>query len=151
MKRLHLVIGSLAVTGLLLPLFSSPVAAVSTTFTVNTTSDVSDGSGCTLSHCTLREAIIAANAHPGRDTIAFNIVGGGIQEIDVCSSLPTSPDPVIIDGYTQPGASPNTLAAAPAFNTVILIEVLGNRSGNGFYITAGDSVVRGLKLRRFNF
>src|SRR5690606_17307512 len=48
---------------------------------VNTTSDTNDGA-CNASHCSLREAIIASNATSSiRDTIQFNINGGGQQTI----------------------------------------------------------------------
>jgi hypothetical protein len=41
------------------------------------------------------------------DTIAFNILGTGVHTISPMSALPVITDPLIIDGYTQPGASPN--------------------------------------------
>ena len=40
------------------------------TFVVNTLNDIDDGL-CTISHCSLREAIQASNANPGMDTITF--------------------------------------------------------------------------------
>src|SRR5690349_9027375 len=58
------------------------------------------------------------------DTIAFSIPGSGVQTIIPASPLPTITDPVIIDGYTQPGASPNTLSAAD--NAVLLVELNGS-------------------------
>jgi len=45
--------------------------ALAATFTVNSTADPGDGV-CSASECTLREAISAANAAPGTDTINFN-------------------------------------------------------------------------------
>ena len=54
----------------------------------------------------LRDAIICANNSPGTDTIDFNIPGTGPHTIQPLSDLPWITDPVIIDGYTQPGASP---------------------------------------------
>jgi CSLREA domain-containing protein len=84
-----------------------PLAGI--TFTVNSTADPGSGS-CDATECTLREAITAANAAAGTDTIAFNIPAAGLQTIRPTSVLPAITSPVIIDGYTQPGASPNTLA-----------------------------------------
>src|SRR5205085_12217638 len=56
---------------------------------------------------------------------------------------------LVIDGYTQPGASPNTLAIGD--NAIILVEVNGNgASFNGLTITAGNSTVRGLVINGFN-
>src|SRR6202021_2635340 len=56
----------------------------------------------------LRGAITGADANPGLDTITFNIPGAGLQVINLLSALPTISDPVILDGFTQPGAQPNT-------------------------------------------
>ena len=50
-------------------------ASAQTTFTVNTTNDVDDAT-CNALHCSLREAINAANQAAGTDTIAFDIPGG---------------------------------------------------------------------------
>ena len=47
--------------------------------------------------------------HAGLDTIAFAVPGVGPHTIQPLSALPTVTDMVVIDGYTQPGASPNTL------------------------------------------
>ncbi len=38
------------------------------------------------------------------DTIAFNIPGAGVHTITPLTGLPQITDPVIIDGYTQPGS-----------------------------------------------
>lgn len=40
-------------------------------YTVNSTADTTPN-GCTLGNCTLREAVIAANANPGEDDIVFD-------------------------------------------------------------------------------
>src|SRR5271154_3403576 len=61
----------------------------------------------------LRQAILDANVHAnqgGPDLIAFNIAGTSVHTISPSTALPTITDPVIIDGYSQPGSSPNTLA-----------------------------------------
>ncbi len=79
------------------------------TFVVTSPADPGDGVCNTT--CTLREAISAANAKPGADVINFNIPGiGGTLTVAPTSALPSITDPVTIDGYTQPGASANTLA-----------------------------------------
>ena len=88
-----------AVFALLLVCASSSAA----TFTVNSAADTDDGV-CNAANCTLREAINAANANPGPDTIHFAI-GSGPKTISVTSPLPTITDPVTIDGTTQPGYS----------------------------------------------
>jgi len=146
-------------------LFSLPAAlfltasAQAATIIVNSTADTVANDGV----CTLREAIIAANtntvsgaaagecaagqASPTVDTIAFNIPGSGVHTIIPTSALPAITDPVLIDGYTQPGASPNTLAVGN--DAVLLIEI--NRAaftGDLFQFSGGGSgsTVRGLVI-----
>ncbi len=87
-----------------LPLVALAVATISTaaTFTVTNTNDSGAGS--------LRQAILDANANPGLDTIAFNISGSGVHTIALSTTLDTITGPVFLDGYSQPGASANTLA-----------------------------------------
>ena len=111
-------------------------------FVVMNTNDSGPGS--------LRQAIFNANANPGLDTIAFAIPGAGMHTISPTSPLPNITDPVVIDGYTQPGSSPNTLANGD--NAVLLIELNGSvRVGtDGLTIAAGSSTVRGLVINSFN-
>src|SRR3989442_2742136 len=87
------------------------------TLTVTNTADSGPGS--------LRQAILDANADASTNdvSIEFNIPGSGVQTIAPLSSLPYITHSVSIDGYTQPGASPNTLANAD--NAVLLIELSG--------------------------
>src|SRR5687767_13513892 len=79
------------------PMPASPMAGL--TFTVNSTADPGSGT-CDATECTLREAMDAANAAPGLDTIDFNIPGAGPHTITPASAFPTITTPVIIDGYT---------------------------------------------------
>ena len=76
--------------------------ACAKTFTVTNVKDAGAGS--------LRQAIIDANAQVGIDQIVFNIPGTGVHTIAPQTVLPTIVDQVTIDGYTQPGAHPNTKA-----------------------------------------
>ncbi len=135
-------IGLFLATGLLV--FS---AASATTYTVTTTADSGPGS--------LRQAITDANGNVGADTIEFNIVGSGVQTIAPASALPQITDGVTIDGYTQPGASPNTNAPDQGTNAVLLIEIDGTNTGTGseaavlfFAPASGNSAVRGLVINR---
>src|SRR5437667_6717641 len=118
-----------------------PASLFSNTFTVTNTNDSGTGS--------LRQAILDANNNPGLDTIAFNIPSSGIHTISPATALPTITDPVIVDGYTQPGASQNTLAESDDAN--LLIELEGSSAGgaSGLRISAGSSTVRGLIINRF--
>jgi CSLREA domain-containing protein len=54
--------------------FAPSVIAAPMTFIVNTTDDADDGA-CNVAHCSLREAIKAANTNAGSDSIDFNIPG----------------------------------------------------------------------------
>jgi hypothetical protein len=95
----------------------------------------------------LREAILDANGSPGADEIDFNIPGTGVHTIQPQTPLPGVGDAVVIDGYTQPGASRNT--AATGTNAVLQVEINGNaldpaNSGPVLEIDAPNSTVRGL-------
>jgi hypothetical protein len=117
---------------------------------------------------TLREAIASINAgtdlgnsditnqNPGtfgtNDTINFNLAGAGVHTINATSALPTIVKPVTINGYTQPGASVNTLANAD--NAVLLIQLNGASAGSGTSgVTlgpgSGGSTIRGLDIANF--
>jgi len=114
------------------------------TFTVTNTSDAGPGS--------LRQAILDGNANVGLDNIDFNIPGAGPHTIQPLSALPTITEALIIDGYTQSGASSNTNGPGQALNTVLKIELDGTNAGpsaNGLRIDAGNSNVRGLVINRF--
>jgi CSLREA domain-containing protein len=114
---------------------------------VTTTADETNASDCVNS---LREAITFANSLTGTNTITFNIPGSGVQTISPTTPLPTITNPVIIDGYSQPGASPNTLTNGD--NAVLLIDLSGASAGtgvDGLHITAGNSTVRGLVINGF--
>jgi uncharacterized repeat protein (TIGR01451 family) len=104
------------------------------TFLVTNTADSGQGS--------LRQAILDANLNTGqRDTIAFNIGGGGAQTITLTSALPNITDGIFIDGATQ--ANPN---GTP------FIELNGNGVAlNGFVLGNGSagSTIRGLAINRF--
>ncbi len=110
-------------------------------FVVNSADDHNDGT-CNGADCTLREAINAANAGAGGDTITFNIPGGGVRTINVSGALGalTITKGVTIDGTTQPG-----------FGGAPLIELNGANAGSisGLTINAQDVTVKGLIINRF--
>lgn len=105
----------------------------------------------------LRQAILDANSHPNasaddRDEIHFAIPGDDVQTILPRTELPTITDPVVIDGFTQSGSSPNTNAVGQGLNTVLKIELDGNFpffNLNGLTVTCGNTVIRGLIISRF--
>lgn len=112
-----------------------------TTFLVNSADDHDDGT-CDADDCTLREALNAANASPGADTIAFNIGGGGPQTIAPGTALPVAIEPVVLDATAQPGYVDRPL-----------IELNGANAGGGvagLVLQGGQSVVRGFVINRFD-
>ncbi len=123
------------------------------TFTVNSAADTADATpgnavcADSLGRCTLRAAITEADWLAGEDRIQFNITGIAPIRIQLGSRLPlitSRSGPVVIDGYSQPGSSPNT--ATFGSNAVPGIEIRGNGQGAremGFFITSPNNVVQG--------
>ncbi|MBK9656451.1 MAG: CSLREA domain-containing protein [Rhodanobacteraceae bacterium] len=119
-------------------------------FVVSKTADTSDG--VCNADCSLREAIIAANAQAGADRIHFNIPAAGVQSIAPTSPLPALTGQTLIDGYTQPGAAVNTATTLPG-NAQLRIELNGVAAGvsaTGLVLQGAQSVVRGLVINRFD-
>ncbi|MBK8286679.1 MAG: CSLREA domain-containing protein [Ahniella sp.] len=121
-------------------------------FAVNSANDLVDAAGCDATHCSLREAINAANTRPGPDAIRFAIPVGGTGEIliTLASGLPEVAETLTIDGYTQAGTSVNTDPVAS--NAVLRIHVTGSDllPERIFSICAPDVVIRGLSLSGAN-
>ena len=119
------------------------------TFLVTNTGDSGPG--------TLRQAIISANGSANiavPDVINFNI-GTGPFTIQPLTQLPDITEAVIIDGYSQSGASANTLPTGSTVgtNANIIIELSGEllSSGNGLVLAGatGGSTVKGLAIHSF--
>ena len=109
------------------------VASAQTVYTVTSAAD--SGAG------TLRKAIMDANDSPGKDTIRFAIPGAGVKTIAPTAALPQINEPLVIDGYTQPG-----YAGLP------LIQLNGTSAGasaNGLLVLGGETTIRGLAINRF--
>jgi len=124
--------------------------AYAATLTVNNTADPGDGDCNPNGGCTLREAINEANATTA-DTIRFDISGSGIKTITPTSRLPIISERLTIDGYSQPGAEPNSLTTGT--NAVLKIELNGEDAGvasEAFRIRASDCVIKGLAINRFD-
>ena len=129
-------------------------------------------SGTTGDQCTLRAAIQEANVTPnvgGPDLIDFaipedpndpaddlkTIQVGGTPSPTADTSLPIIAEAVTINGYSQPGASPNTNTdLADGTNANLLIELNGTLTGTsgspGLRIETSNVVVKGLVINRFN-
>lgn len=115
-------------------------SARAATLLVTNTNDSGPGS--------LRQAILDSNASVGvLDTIQFNIPGSGVHVISPPTIFNAISDPVVIDGYTQPGASPNTLAVGD--NAVILIQLNGPGNNIALSVSGGNSTIRGIAITNF--
>ena len=111
-----------------------------TPFTVNSTTDDNDwdfpdgtfdgssdgrcftgnSSATGMEECTLRAAIQQANISSGTDTINFDIPTSGLATIAPADDLPMVTKPLTIDGYTQSGATENTIPLAKDGTNAVL-------------------------------
>ena len=99
------------------------------TYTVNSTDDADNGT-CDTSHCSLREAIGAANANPGPDTITFDPSLAG-QTIAITTST-----------------SPLTIQGANSISTTIDGDVNGDNIPDITLAYSGaSSGITGLRIR----
>jgi len=160
------VVGIALLAALLMVGLLAPPAHAAIIFTVNSTGDggdvnlndnICDASNSILtSPCTLRAAIQEANDTPGADEIDFEIGGPsatGVKTISPTSApLPFITEAVIINGYTQPGASPNTLDKGT--NAKLKIQLSGANlsviNEFGLFFFAPNCVVKGLVINRFD-
>jgi len=121
--------------------FEASVGIAPMTFTVMNTNDSGPGS--------LRQAILDSNGHvsSSNNTIAFNIPGAGVRAIKLLSPLPLFTQPVTIDGFTQPGASANTLSNGNNATWLIELRGLGALfSEETLRFNIAGLVVRGLRI-----
>jgi hypothetical protein len=160
-KRInHYYLGTLTVLAMVaaaLLLTATLSYAAGTTFTVDSTLDASDviqadnicdADVSSARVCTLRAAIEEANSNNDPavvDRIDFDIPGPGVHTISPGSALPTITEPVIVDGYTQPGASPNTKAVGN--DAALKIELNGTNapSADGLRIADADTGANNLQ------
>ena len=106
----------LAALALVAAMLGAAQPAYAATFTVNTTTDANDGT-CNASNCSLREAILAANAAAGNDTI---VVPAGTYQITL-----------------SPGPDEN-VAATGDFDILGGLSIIGAGAGSTI-ITANDA------------
>src|SRR5262245_56738668 len=119
-------------------LFSA--AALAANFTVTNTND--GGAG------TLRQAILDATAAGGTNRIEFAIPGAGVKRIAPLTDLPQLPSGVTVDGFSQPGSSPNSLPTGS--DAVLLIEIHGPGGGGDGLSARGSATLRGLVVNGWN-
>gem|GEM_PF-4684145 len=129
-----------------------PHAAQAATFTVNSTEDTTDGT-CVhpyvnaASDCTLREAIIAANAAAGADTIVFAIDASFPDDGDGQWTITETSAMTSVTGVT-------TITAASAWDVDddrpgIKLARVGGSVGFTFTAAAAASKVQGLEMSGF--
>ena len=136
MKRTGPILAVSVCLGIALSL-SNPTALSAAVFTVISAGDADDGR-CDASACTLRDAIKAANASPGADTIQFRI-GSGPAAIRPATPLPAITEQVTLDATTQPGYS-----GAP-----LIVLDGANSTSTGLALMASNSLVLGLVVCQF--
>jgi len=147
------------IIGLILTSFFlfTPSIAKAATYTVTKTADTNDGT-CDAD-CSLREAIAAANANAGHDTIEFDIpesddgyvpASGDAHaywSIGVLSTLALSDDEgVFINGYSQAGSLRNTARFGETLNTILKID-LYFQGGAYFNVNADNNHITGFSIR----
>jgi CSLREA domain-containing protein len=134
------------------------VEQIAPSWIVNTTDDRDDGA-CDAWHCSLREAINAANAHEGRGIIRFDIPGigprtTGPHTIYPGTALPPLLESVFVDGFSQPLTLPNTQASPGSLNSQRMVEINGSQldgRSNGLVLSGRASRLRGLAVTGFGF
>ena len=141
-------------------------ASHAASFVVDSTSDA-DLDDCTglAADCSLRGAINATHVAAGADRIEFAIpeadagfiAASAHWRIEPLTSLPSLSGVVEIDGYSQLGASANTLAPDQGgSNAILKIELRGPAQQNVNGLESGltdfnaQSTIRGLVINRFN-
>lgn len=118
----------------------APEAAGAAAFQVSNTNDAGAGS--------LRQALLDANTSAGQDVIQFAIAGPGPHTIAPLSPLPALTERVLIDGFSQAGAS---CGAWPPDLRIVLDGSNAGVGADGVRLTVGAdlSTVRGLVIHSF--
>lgn len=99
----------------------------------------------------LRQAITDANLSADPSTILFQIPGDVVHTISPASPLPVVTRRATIDGYSQPGSTPNTMELWNGSNAEVRIVLDGSLLGvgSGLVLTADTCLVRGLAIGNF--
>lgn len=122
----------------ILTFFLSPIGiAEAATFTVNTLDNLKDGT-CNATHCSLRDAIVAANALAGTDIIDFAPTLSGqtivLDQTDVTYGGPVGL-PLIVSPITVNGGGTITISGNDARRVVVVDS--GSLTLNGVTIRDG--------------
>ena len=108
-------------------------------YEVTTVDDMDDGV-CNAEHCSLREAINAANADGFNSIIWFRIDGPGTKVITLATELPAISGTLKIDGNTLASNLPTTGRLVLDGNGLIK---------NGLHLAAGEVEIYGVQFQQF--
>jgi parallel beta-helix repeat protein len=108
---------------------------------VTTTNDGGTGS--------LRAAIDSTNASTSIDKIVFNIPGNCPRTITLASPLPLITDTLLIDGFSQPGSSPNSLDRGNSAKLCVLLKSSSASYALGVTSSSAKLTVQGLGFGGF--
>ena len=100
---------------------------------------------------TLRAAITTANSNANPTTIVFNVTtdGGCPHYIELGSLLPDITSDITIDGFSQAGASPNSIV--PGYDGMICMILRGGGLDHAFKTSGGGRLtVRGIEFEDFS-
>jgi len=157
-RRFTRLLASAAVLSAVLLIWPTPVSAAGLTFTVNRVGDASDlnagnarcdTAAASGNQCTLRAAIEEANAHAGADVIKFNITSSS-KVIRPAQELPTITQKLTINGYSQPGAAPNSLSVGDNAVVKIVLDGANAANANGLFVQANGVLIKGLVIENFD-
>lgn len=138
------------ISGGILGLSLRSATGAGTTRVVNSTAGDDDGvcNALPAGDCTLPDAVGLSIAG---DAIHFDIPGtdAGCDGSGVCTIQPSATmvvhgEGLVIDGYTQAGASPNTLAVGSDAVLKIVIDMSGAGSGGAMTLADTNVTVKGL-------
>jgi hypothetical protein len=124
---------SCAAAGVAWALFATQAHTQAATFVVSSAANSGVG--------TLRQALLDANATPGRDSILFNFAGAPPFTISPTAPLPAATDPVVIDGTSQAGWTGQP---------VVVLSGVNAGTANGLVLVTSNSEIRGLVINRFS-
>jgi CSLREA domain-containing protein len=129
-----------------------PASAQTCTATVTVRSTADTAGVCPGAACTLRQAILDANASPDCTRIHFDFAPAAGGTIALASPLPTITTPVELDGFSHPdsrGFPESGVTPQPVF-TVVIAGHTNNVAGSGLrFLDAGYGLVRGLQIHGF--
>jgi CSLREA domain-containing protein len=116
------------------------------TYVVNTADDASDFV-CDNTHCSLREAMFAANSNPYSNTIAFDIPGCD----GICTIRPNGPLPALTDAATIIDGTTQTVNRGDSNPTGPEIEIDGTKAGvaAALRIESANNILKGLVINGF--